>query len=259
MSLGTLKVSIVCPTHNCEDYIGDTIRSILRQTHQNFEILVVDDCSYDSTVQKVLNFHDPRIILFQNSENHGAAFSRNRAIAHASGDYVAFLDGDDMWAPDKLEKQLRFMAENHYAFSYTKYRLIDEQGQDLKVIYSGPEKISRKQFLRCCYPGCLTVMYRRDLYPDLSIPDTIKKRNDYALWLKLSEKADCYLLDQELGYYRKSNGSLSSESKIRLLKYHKVMFANLYGMNSCKAWFFALRNALYYINKQAKYKSEVRG
>jgi glycosyltransferase involved in cell wall biosynthesis len=186
-----IKVSIVTPAYNNEKYIEETINSILNQTHQNFEIIVVDDYSSDKTIELVEKFNDERIIILKNKENMGAAFSRNKALAKATGEYVAFLDADDIWLPSKLEQQLNYMISNNYDFSSTDYGIINEAGEKLGKYITAPKKITHKKFRKISWVGCLTVMYKRSIFPDLSIPDSIKKRNDYALWLKLSEKANC--------------------------------------------------------------------
>lgn len=248
-----IKVSIVTPTYNGERFIGDTIRSVLNQTYKNFELIIVDDCSADDTQNIIESFSDKRIRYFRNDKNQGGAYCRNFAISKAKGDYIAFLDGDDLWHKEKLERQLQFMLENNVYFSCTDYELIDEKGQKLGIRVTSPKVITNKMFKKVDYAGCLTVMYKRSIYPDLSIPNTIKKRNDYALWLKLSEKADCHALPETLSYYRKSSNSISSGKKVKLLKYHAQVFSELYGFSSFRSWFCAFRNAFYNIRKRYKY------
>ena len=248
-----IKVSIVTPTYNGEKFIGDTIRSVLNQTHSNFELIIVDDCSTDNTQKIVKSFSDKRIQYFRNDKNEGGAFCRNLAISKAKGDYIAFLDGDDLWHREKLERQLKFMLEKNASFSCTDYELIDENGQKLGIKVTSPKFITHRMFKMVDYAGCLTVMYKRSVYPDLSIPNSIKKRNDYALWLKLSEKANCYALLETISYYRKSTNSISSGSKVKLLKYHAQVFRELYAYSFLKSWFYAFRNAYYNIQKRRKY------
>ena len=256
MSLVDVKVSIITPAFNCESYILETINSVLNQTHSNFEIIIVDDNSTDKTVDVINTIKDPRIILVKNDTNHGAAYCRNLAISKASGDYIAFLDGDDIWFPTKLEKQLNFMIENDFLFSCTEYEIIDDKGMSKGIKITCPKKVTRKMMRRSDYIGCLTVMYKRSLFSDLSIPVSIKKRNDYALWLKLSEKADCYCLAEVLAKYRKRNSSLSS-SKFKLIKYHAQVFKEIYGYSSLKSWFNALINCYFYLYRRLFYKKKI--
>ena len=116
-------VSIIMPTYKCGRFISESIRSIQVQTYKNWELIIVDDCSRDGTVATVLDLkkEDDRINLYQNSTNSGAAVTRNTALRNAKGRWIAFLDSDDLWEPTKLEKQIKFMEENEYAFSYHEY------------------------------------------------------------------------------------------------------------------------------------------
>ena len=248
-----IKVSVVTPTYNDERYIRQTINSVLSQTHANLELIIIDDCSCDNTVSIIKEFQDKRIVLIENSKNRGAAYSRNIGIKHSSGDYVAFLDGDDIWDIKKLDIQLQFMEANNYLFSATQYSLIDDNGNPLGVFVTAPHVITNKMLRKISYIGCLTVMFKKNVYPNLSIPEDIKKRNDYALWLKLSEKTDCYFLDQNLAYYRKRSNSISSGNKTKLFKYHVALYKSLYSYNSIKAFFMACRNVFYYFSKNRKY------
>ena len=137
-------VSIITPSYQTAAYIAETIESVLAQTYTNWEMIIVDDCSTDMTDEVVSPYlNDSRIRYLKNEKNSGAAVSRNRALQEAKGRWIAFLDSDDLWSPEKLEKQIAFMEENHCAFSYTKYEEIDEQSKPLCVYVSGPEKISK--------------------------------------------------------------------------------------------------------------------
>jgi len=252
------KVSIICPTHNCEEVIKFTIKSVLSQSHLNWELIIVDDYSTDLTVDVVKEFHDSRIKLLLNNKNSGAAFSRNRAIKEASGEYIAFLDGDDLWAENKLEEQLAFMVDNYYAFSYTNYEEIDYLGKKIGKFVTGPRKVTHQMFKRMDYVGCLTVMYRRDIYPDLQIPNDIYKRNDYALWLLLSKKANCYLLPKTLAYYRRGKNTISSGGKSKLFPYHVALYKKVFGYSTFKSFLCASRNVFYYIHKKLRYVKNVK-
>uniref|UniRef100_UPI003FD8F4FE glycosyltransferase family 2 protein n=1 Tax=Ruminococcus bicirculans (ex Wegman et al. 2014) TaxID=1160721 RepID=UPI003FD8F4FE len=146
----------------------------------------------------------------KNEQNSGAAVSRNRALREAKGQWIAFLDSDDLWMPEKLEKQICFMKEKGYFFSYTDYEEINAEGNRTGTFVTGPKKITRIGMYNYCWPGCLTVMYDATKVGLIQISD-IKKNNDYAMWLKVCKKADCYLLDECLGQYRKGRvGSVST-------------------------------------------------
>ena len=219
-------VSIIMPSYNCGEYVEDTIRSVQAQTYDNWEIIFMDDCSTDDTVQRVseLRNKDSRIRLYQNKGNLGAAVSRNNALREVKGRWVAFLDSDDQWKPDKLEKQVRFMEENGYKFTYTCYSEMDSEGKDTGVIVSGPLKVTKAGMFAFCWPGCLTVMYDANEIGLIQIED-IKKNNDYAMWLKVCKKADCYLLPEILAKYRRGrSGSVSSHSISTMIKWHYKLF-----------------------------------
>lgn len=250
-------VSVICPTYNCEKFIEETIRSVLSQSYENLELIIVDDCSTDKTVETIKKVKDPRITIIINEKNSGAAFSRNAALRCAKGIYVAFLDGDDVWLPNKLEKQLNFMIKNNYLFTYTDYELIDERSERLKIVYFGPKKVTHRKFLQIDYIGTSTVIYKREICPSLQIPSDIYKRNDDALWLTLSKFADCYRLPGIFSQYRRSNNSISSGSKIKLYKHHVILYKKLYSFGSFRANLYAIRNVFFYILKQLRYRKKL--
>ena len=162
-------VSIVMPSFNMASYIAESIRSVLNQTYTNWELIIVDDCSTDNTAEIVSSFNDSRIRYFKNEKNSGAAISRNLAFREARGEYVAFLDSDDLWREDKLEKQIHFMESNNYSFTYTNYERIDDNGNRIGVFCTGPKIVTKTKMYRYCYLGCLTVMYKRKDFLDAFI------------------------------------------------------------------------------------------
>lgn len=217
-------VSIVMPSYNTARFIAETIKSVFNQGYKNWELIIVDDCSTDNTDEIVNSFRDERIRYFKNEANSGAAISRNKALREAKGKWIAFLDSDDLWAPNKLERQIKFMEENDYHFSYTNYEEIDESSNSLGRIITGPKKITKHGMYRYCWPGCLTVIYDSDYVGLIQIED-IKKNNDYAMWLKICKKTNCYLFNENLGQYRKGRkGSISSHSYKSLIKWHYKLF-----------------------------------
>ena len=180
-------VSIIMPSWNTGRLIAESIQSVIDQTYPNWELLIVDDCSTDNTDEVVEKFHDERIRYFHNESNSGAALTRNHALQKARGEWIAFLDSDDLWMPEKLEHQLNFMQENHYVLSYTEYEKIDEESQPLNIYVSGPEKVSRRKMYHYDYIGQLTMMYSAKYFGQIQIKD-IKKNNDYAIRLQLYKK-----------------------------------------------------------------------
>jgi len=245
-------VSIIMPSYNTAKFIGETINSVLSQTYSNWELIIVDDCSNDNTDEVVASFDDKRIKYIKNEKNSGAAVSRNRALREAKGKWIAFLDSDDLWLPEKLEKQIAFMESNVYSFSYTKYSEIDEESKLLGVNVSGPNKISRTGMYNYCWPGCLTVMYDASVVGLVQIED-IKKNNDYAMWLKVCKKSKCYLLNENLARYRKRKGSISNHSYTALVKWHYRLYREAEKKNVVTSLFLTGRNLFFGVIKKVKY------
>lgn len=247
-------VSIIMPSYNTSKFIVQTIESVQAQTYSNWELLIVDDCSTDNTDDTVKTFlSDRRIHYLKNEKNSGAAVSRNRALRVAKGRWIAFLDSDDLWKPDKLDKQINFMTNNGYAFSYTNYSEIDENGSLNGVTVTGPKKITKTGFYNYCWPGCLTVMYDRDVVGLIQIAD-IKKNNDYAMWLKVCRKAICYHLDEDLALYRKGrSGSVSNHSIKTMIGWHYRLYKEAEGQNAILAIFNTARNLVFGFYKKIRY------
>ena len=248
-------VSIIMPSYNCGRYVEKTIHSVQAQTYKDWEIIFIDDCSNDGTIENVkgLQKNDKRIRLFKNETNSGAAVSRNYALREAKGKYIAFLDSDDIWEPTKLEKQIRFMEENNYKFSYTSYSEMDSEGNDTGVVVSGPSRITKAGMYAFCWPGCLTVMYDREAVGLIQIED-IKKNNDYAMWLKVCKKADCYLLPEVLAKYRRGrSGSVSSHSVITMVKWHYKLWREAEKRNVLASLWYTGLNLICGMYKKVRY------
>jgi len=204
-------ISIITPSYNSSRLISQTIDSVLSQTYKNWEMIIVDDCSKDDSVKVIQSFvkQDSRIKLIQLSENSGAAVARNAGIQAASGRFIAFLDSDDVWLPNKLEKQLAFMQQNNYPFTFAAYDKIDEQGRVLGHV-GIPSRVSYADLLKTCYVGCLTAMYDTDYLGKVYMP-LIRRRQDFGLWLKLLKNVDyAYGFQDTLGLYRVRDGAISS-------------------------------------------------
>ena len=243
------------PSYNCEQFVEESVRSVLAQTYKNWELIFVDDCSSDNTINiiKKIQLSDNRIKLFQNIINSGAAVSRNNALREAKGRWVAFLDSDDLWEPTKLEKQVAFMKEHEYGFTYTCYKEIDEDSKDTGISIRGPKHINKVGMYAFCWLGCLTVMYDRQKIGLLQIAN-LKKNNDYAMWLKVIKKADCYLLDECLARYRRGRkDSISNHSYFELIKWHYKLFRDAEGMNPVTSLFLTGVNLVFGVCKKMKY------
>ena len=247
-------VSIIMPSYNTAEYIADSIKSVLDQTYTDWELIIVDDCSTDNTDEAVAPFlSDERIKYFKNEKNSGAAVSRNYALREAKGKWIAFLDSDDLWFPEKLEKQVGFMKKNGYHFSYTNYSEIDSDGKPNGTHVTGPKRITKTGMFNYCWPGCLTVMYDKEYVGLVQIAD-IKKNNDYAMWLKVCRKACCYLLPEELALYRRGRvGSISSYGIKKLIGWHYKLHREAEGQCALLAAFNTFRNLCFGFYKKKVY------
>lgn len=246
-------VSIIMPSYNTASFIEETIQSVLNQTYTNWELIIVDDCSTDNTNEVVDTIKDCRIHYLKNEKNSGAAISRNKALREAKGQWIAYLDSDDLWMPEKLEKQIKFMEENGYVFSYTNYEEINVDGYKTGVKVTGPKKITKTGMFNYCWPGCLTVMYDANKIGLIQIED-IKKNNDYAMWLKVCRKADCYLLDEILGQYRKGRvGSVSTHSIRTMIGWHYKLYREAEDMGILSSLFNTGRNLVFGFYKKKRY------
>jgi len=217
--------SIVMPLHNGAAYIEEAIDSIIAQTHKTWELIVVDDFSTDNGPLIVQRFAmlDNRITLIRSAENLGAAVTRNIAIDKAQGDFIAFLDCDDLWLPNKLSSQISFMQKNGYEFTFTWYDKVGESGEGLRSTVKPDHKISYRVLLRSNQIGCLTVMYDSRKLGKMYMPN-LRKRQDYALWLKILKQVEFgYCLDSILARHRIRRDSLS-QNKFSLIKYNWRLF-----------------------------------
>lgn len=249
-------VSVIMPSWNTGKFIGQTIQSVVNQTYSNWELLIVDDCSTDDTDEIVKAFHDHRIRYFKNEKNIGAALARNRAMREAQGEWIAFLDSDDLWDFRKLERQIDFMNHHGYLFSYHEYVKIDEEDNPLHVHVSGPDRITKHMMYNYGYPGCLTFMYSAKAMGLIQIKD-IRKNNDYAILLELCKKADCYLLKENLAEYRVRKQSISHDKLYKKLKSHYDLFHLCDGKPAPAALWYAGWNMVYGILKKIKYEKAI--
>lgn len=219
-------VSIIMPTYNCGKFIAETIKTVLEQTYTNWELVIVDDCSKDDTERVVKNFNDSRIRYYKLEQNSGAAVARTTAMQKAEGEYMAFLDSDDLWKKDKLEKQLKFMKDNKYNFTCTAYEQVDEQGNKLGKTIKTKKKADYNRILLDCPVGNSTVMYNASALGKFEVPN-IRKRNDDALWLQMLKKEKyIYGMDDVLVEYRIRTNSISS-NKLDLVKYHWKLYREI--------------------------------
>jgi len=250
-------VSIITPCYNSAPFIAETIESVLAQTYTNWEMLIVDDYSTDGSYEITLQYaeKDQRIKVYRMTQNSGAAVCRNKAIELSQGEYLAFLDSDDLWLPEKLAKQIAFMRLTGCDFCFCKYRHIDENGRSLGITAKVLSELSYKKMLYHDFTGCLTVVYAQDKNKKIYIPPVGNSIEDYTLFmevLKQSKKAFGY--PECLALYRVHQKSLSG-SKLKKLKkigYYFDVMLNVEHKNILSACFYLFTNQL--IKKVWKYE-----
>ena len=221
------KVSIIVPMYNAEKFIGKTIESVLSQTYKNWEMLIMNDVSTDNSLAVVSEFakKDDRINVVNTKKNMGVVKGRNHLIDLANGKYIAFLDADDYWHSQKLEKQIQFMKEKNAGISCTEYTRVKENGEKINEVVIKSE-ISYTDMLKNNYLGCLTVMYDVEKVGKRYFKE-LEKNEDYVLWLEIvKDVKTIYGLKENLAYYRVLDNSRSSNkvktAKVRWEIYRKI-------------------------------------
>ena len=237
----TDKISIIVPVYNAEKFIKETIRSVLSQTKQEWELLLVDDCSTDSSCDIISSFDDERVKLIRQEVNHGAYAARNRGLSEAEGRYIAFLDADDIWEPEKLEHEFDFMSKNNAGFVFTGYEFADENGVGKGSIVRVPKTLPYKKALHNTTIFTSTVMIDRNIIPDDLIRMPNIKSEDTATWWNILKAGyTAYGLDENLVRYRRVRGTLSS-NKLEAQRRIWRLLRDIAGLNVIQsAWHFCL-------------------
>ncbi len=242
-------VSIITPLYNCEPFFKDTICCVLNQTYENLEWIIVDDRSRDGSLALARSAAagDARIQVHGMECNQGPAVARNFAISQARGRFIAFLDSDDLWKPEKLERQTAFMLENDISFSYSYYEIMDEAGIPLNRTARPPMKLTYRDMLKKNHIGCLTAMYDAEAIGKVYMP-LIRKRQDYGLWLKILKKTEfAHCLPESLALYRLRSSSVSG-NKLGLLKYNWKLFRNVEELSFFRSLYCLLWNIGYKVS-----------
>ena len=209
-------VSIITPAYNAAAYIAETIESVLAQTYTNWEMLIANDCSKDNTSEIVQRYaaKDKRIKLINLKQNSGAAVARNTAIQNAKGRYIAFLDSDDLWKKEKLQKQIQFMQQNGYAFIYSSYEHFKGTKENIQNQVQIPKSLNYNQALKGNQIGCLTVMLDKKQISNIHF--TTQKHEDYILWLNILKQGTiAYGIQESLALYRTGNSKSISGNKMQ--------------------------------------------
>ena len=236
-------VSIIVPVYNAENFIEETMDCVMAQTYAEWELLLVEDCSSDNTVTLIQRYiektKDTRIRLIRQPSNMGAARARNRGLKEASGRYISYLDADDLWVPEKLERELTFMKEKGAAFAFTGYEFADESGRGTGKIVHVPEKLTYRQALSNTTIFTTTVMFDLEKFSKEQLEMPVMKSEDTALWFRvLRSGVTAYGLDENLVKYRRAGKSLSS-NKLEALQRIWNLYRRAEGLNVISsAWHF---------------------
>jgi teichuronic acid biosynthesis glycosyltransferase TuaG len=244
-------VSIITPVYNAEKFISETIQSVLDQTFEDFELLLIDDCSTDRSESIINEFvqKDKRIKYYKLSENSGAAVARNKGLEMAEGRFIAFIDSDDKWYRLKLERQLSFMQNQQVAFTYTKFEMINDDGSVRKKAADLPTKLDYTGLLKNTAIACSTVVIDKEVIGDFRMP-LVRKGQDTATWLKiLRNHKNAYLVDEVLNQYRVVEGSLSS-NKLLALKRTWNTYKNLEKLPLHKAVYYFTHSVINAIRRR---------
>lgn len=225
-------VSIIMPSYNSAKTIAESIESVIAQTYQNWELLITDDVSVDNTKDIVRSYcaNDNRIKLFELNRNSGAGASRNNSIENSKGDYIAFLDSDDLWFQDKLSTQIVFMKLNNILLSYSAYQKFSSEGDGGVII--PPSSVTYEQLLTGNVIGCLTAVYNAKILGKRYMP-LIRKRQDMGLWLNILRDVDkAYGINEVLAKYRVDTGM--TQNKFNILKWQWIFYREVVGLNFLK-------------------------
>lgn len=243
-------VSIITPAYNAEKYIAETIESVLNQTYQNWEMLIVNDCSKDNTERIVQDYikKDKRIKIINLKQNSGAAVARNEAIKNAKGRYVAFLDSDDIWKKEKLQKQIEFMKRNDYAFTFTEYQYLKKNPEEEERIIKIPNSLCYEESLKNTIIGCLTVVIDRKQTGNFYMPLVRAGQDHLTWWLIMKRGFKAYGLKENLAEYRRTENSIS-RNRLTAIKRHWALYRNYEGLSLMKSMYCFIFYAINAIKK----------
>lgn len=252
-------VSIITPSYNCSQFIGETIESIQAQTYQNWELLITDDCSSDNSREVINDYvsRDSRIKLLKLDKNSGAGVARNNSIKEAKGRFIAFCDSDDRWYPEKLEKQLAFMEANDCVLSYSSYDVCDEEGRICGYVKCR-KSLNKAKILQDNGIGCLSAIYNADKIGKYYMPK-IRKRQDWCLWISIiNDHKKALGIQEPLALYRDRSCSISS-NKIEMLKYNYRVYREVLKYDPMSSFALLMGYFMpYYFYKKIKQKEDYK-
>ena len=248
-------VSVIMPSYNSKKYVLESITSVINQSYSNWELIIVDDCSIDGSASYISDLikelGDDRIIFSKQKINNGPAFTRNIAITKARGNYIAFLDSDDLWHPDKLKLQMHFMIENNFSFTFHNYSAYNSSLKRKLYTVNCPSKLNYESYAKNTIIGCLTVIIDKTHFRDYLMP-LIKSSHDMALWLKLLKSTDfAHCLHHNLAFYRVLDNSNTS-SKFKASKDVWKVYRKIEKINFLKSIFYFVCYSINAIKKRIR-------
>lgn len=253
------KVSIITPSYNSEKYIAKTIQSVQAQTYRNWEMIIVDDCSTDMTCEIIEQFvaSDERIKLLRQEKNTGAGAARTRSMRESSGQFIAYLDADDIWKPEKLEKQVKFMLDKDCGFSCVSYEVIDDDGNKKGKEVRMLPKVDYVGFLTNNLLQTVGIMvYTEKVDKELLVMPDIRRRQDAATWLQILKAGyECYGMNEVLAEYRRVEGSLSS-NKVKAVKGIWHLYRNIEHLSFPFSCYCFVRYAVFAVWKRVYKKKK---
>lgn len=252
-------VSVVMPVYNAEKYVLESVQSVLDQSYENYELIIVDDASTDHSIELVTSIckDNSQVKIIRLENNGGVSHARNTGINSAKGEYIAFIDSDDIWRPDKLKLQMKFMKANNVLFSFTSYEIFHEGSDKENTYVQCPQIVNYQRLLYGNPIPCFTVICHRSVFQEHRFENT--RHEDYVLWLQLAKQYTLYGFDKDLGIYRSHENSVSS-NKLKAAGWVWDIYRyreKLGFIRSCYCYFrYAINGILkHYVRKKMVYKS----
>ena len=241
MTYSNCKVTVITPCYNAEKFIADCINSVLTQTYQNWELLLIDDCSTDKTLSIIQAFskEDERIKIYKTEfPSGGPSHPRNIGLRHAQGDFIAFLDADDLWLPNKLEEQINFAIKNNFSFIYSDYEKVSISGERNNRILRMKSQVTYADILHCCEIPCLTVFIKKSLIQKKIFREIGKE--DYVLWLQILKSGYVAHNTQRVHALYRVNSISRSSNKFQMIYQQWVVLRDFEKIPLVKASYFLL-------------------
>lgn len=247
-------ISIIMPAYNCEKYISEAVVTVIRQTYVNWELIVIDDGSSDNTtnILKKIENNDDRIQIYLNEENQGVSYTRNKGVSLAKGEWIAFLDSDDLWTAEKLQKQIELVEKEEADFLFTGSSFIDEAGNYFKGTFEVPQYVSYKSLKTHNVISCSSVLLKKKLLKDIKM-ERDDMHEDYAVWLRILRKGIiAHGVNEPLLIYRISPNSKSG-NKLKTVKMTYKVFRFI-GYSQVNSTYYMFRHLLGSVKKYRKIK-----